>query len=331
MCTGINFLSQNNHNYWARTQEYAIDMPIEGISVPKETEITLNSTVFTSKYAMGGINLDASSANLSMILMLEGINEGGLTGGSFYFGDGCNHYDTLANITASGRRPLCGEEFVTWALANYASVEDIKEHANRDVAISTEKNALGESMPQHYMFTDRTGASIVVEPSKVGELIIHDNPIGVMTNSPEFPWHLKNLQNYTGMTPFAHDAKDCNGYHIYAPGGNGFFGVPGDSTPQSRFVRIAMNKMNMEIPSDADAIPSAFHILNSFDITRGTVRKPNDLVQYTQYTSAYDLENGGIYISTYRCRAIQCFKFKKDITAVQRIHINQEEHYIGLD
>ena len=34
---------------------------------------------------------------------------------------------------------------------------------------------------------------------------MYDNPIGVMTNSPEFNWHLQNLRQYIGLKsqPFA--------------------------------------------------------------------------------------------------------------------------------
>ena len=28
---------------------------------------------------------------------------------------------------------------------------------------------------------------------------MYDNPIGVMTNSPEFSWHLQNLRQYIGL------------------------------------------------------------------------------------------------------------------------------------
>ena len=34
---------------------------------------------------------------------------------------------------------------------------------------------------------------------------MYDNPLGVMTNSPEFNWHLQNLRQYIGLKsqPFA--------------------------------------------------------------------------------------------------------------------------------
>lgn len=43
-------------------------------------------------------------------------------------------------------------------------------------------------------FADKSGKSIVIEPVG-GELKIYDAPLGVMTNSPPFDWHMTNLRN----------------------------------------------------------------------------------------------------------------------------------------
>lgn len=41
---------------------------------------------------------------------------------------------------------------------------------------------------------DADSDSIVIEFAN-GEQQVHDNPLGVMTNGPEFSWHLTNLNN----------------------------------------------------------------------------------------------------------------------------------------
>ncbi len=53
--------------------------------------------------------------------------------------------------------------------------------------------------PFHYTLHDVNGDSIVIEFAN-GQQHIYDNPLGVMTNGPEFPWHLTNLNNYTFNT-----------------------------------------------------------------------------------------------------------------------------------
>ena len=47
---------------------------------------------------------------------------------------------------------------------------------------------------------DKTGAAVVVEPIG-GKLVIYDDPLGVITNSPTFDWHMTNLGNYVGLSP----------------------------------------------------------------------------------------------------------------------------------
>ena len=45
------------------------------------------------------------------------------------------------------------------------------------------------------MVADTKGKSIVIGKTKEG-LKVYNNPIGVLTNSPTFDWHLTNLNEY---------------------------------------------------------------------------------------------------------------------------------------
>ena len=76
---------------------------------------------------------------------------------------------------------------------------------------------------------------------------MYDNPLGVMTNSPEFNWHLQNLRQYIGLKsqPFA--PTEWGDVPLSAFGqGSGTMGLPGDFTPPSRFVRAAYGKQNIQ-------------------------------------------------------------------------------------
>ena len=48
-----------------------------------------------------------------------------------------------------------------------------------------------------------------------GELNVHDNPLGVITNAPTFDWHLTNLKGYVNLSP--QDVRElapaCAGRH----------------------------------------------------------------------------------------------------------------------
>src|SRR6185437_14310505 len=58
---------------------------------------------------------------------------------------------------------------------------------------------MGFVPPVHFIATDARGNSIVLEYID-GELKIHENPLGVMSNSPGFDWHMTNLSNYVNLT-----------------------------------------------------------------------------------------------------------------------------------
>ncbi len=58
--------------------------------------------------------------------------------------------------------------------------------------------------------TTRSGNSIVIEYT-AGKLHIYDNPIATTTNAPVFPWHLENVRNYVGLTPYDVTEATVNG------------------------------------------------------------------------------------------------------------------------
>lgn len=51
-----------------------------------------------------------------------------------------------------------------------------------------------------------------------GEIKIYDNEVGVLTNSPDYDWHLKNLNNYINL--YSGNAKNytMNNHKIFSFG-----------------------------------------------------------------------------------------------------------------
>ncbi len=96
-------------------------------------------------------------------------------------------------------------------------------------------------------------------------------------------------------------------------------GLPGDFTPPSRFVRAAMfSQAATPNESADDAVFSAFHILNQFDIPKGSV--VNDSVggaipETTEWTSVNDLQNLRWYFRTYQDQSIRMVDVKDAIEA----------------
>ena len=168
------------------------------------------------------------------------------------------------------------------------------------VVWNREEEVLGGAiLPVHLVLHDRSGASAVIEWVD-GERRVHDNPIGVCTNSPPFDWHTTNLRNYVNLSATNVPELDLGDQRISALGeGSGLLGLPGDWTGPSRFVRAtALAKATLPVDSTDEAMVTALHIINSFDIPKGVVRDPHG-GDFTAWTSICDLAGARYAVRTY--------------------------------
>ena len=157
--------------------------------------------------------------------------------------------------------------------------------------------------PLHWMLADKE-RSIVIEPLKEG-LKIYENPIGVLTNNPPFEFHLSNLQNYTNLTNVAPKNRFGTPQPFYSKG-LGSFGLPGDGSSLSRFVRAAFFKTNSVSDGGKDAeINQFFHLLNTVAQPKGGIKTDDGAYHITVYSSCIDLANVIYYYSTYEDPSIK--------------------------
>jgi choloylglycine hydrolase len=117
---------------------------------------------------------------------------------------------------------------------------------------------------------------------------------------------MTNLRNYVGLNAEQWTSTQFNGIKMVPTGhGAGMFGLPGDITPPSRFVRLAVLRQYADqAPDAANAIKLARHLLNSVYITRGTIVDRNaagtvTASESTQWTVYYDRTNKALYFQTY--------------------------------
>ena len=143
-----------------------------------------------------------------------------------------------------------------------------------------------------------------------------------MTNAPTYDWHMTNLTNYINLTPKDIDQAKLGSVTLPAFGsGAGMLGLPGDFTPPSRFVRAAMFSQTAAPNATAgDAVLAAFHILNQFDIPKGSVvnaavGEPTD--EITEWTSVADLQNLRWYFRTHTDQAIRVVDLKEALAAAK--------------
>jgi choloylglycine hydrolase len=245
-----------------------------------------NGLQWTVKYGYVGMNI------LGLSSVVDGLNERGLSVGSLWLPG--SEYQRVSDPSRALSVLLVND----WLLGTCASVADVKA-ALPTVEVWAYKPMEEKLDPIHFTVHDANGHSIVIEYTAdklhiAGKLHIYDNPIATTTNAPVFPWHLENVRNYVGLTPWDVDEATINGTVFTPTGhGSGLRGIPGDFTPPSRLIRtlFLMNSANQA--KDARAARNlALHILNDIDIPKGVVRSKGVLRtsdDYTQWGVVKDL------------------------------------------
>ncbi len=275
-CTGLRVHLKDGTAVHGRTLEFGAPLDSQAILVPKGAAYTGTlpengkGLQWTARYAAMGMSPGPYP------FLVDGLNDAGLGGGLFYF-PGCASY---AAVTAeSATRSVAPHEFVTWALTTMGSVSELRSAVQTGaVAIAPTPITLGEIsgvQPVHFVFYDKDGTSIVIEPTN-GTLVVHDNPLGVLTNTPEFDWHMKNLHAYSNLATVQGAPLTLDSVRL-EPWGQGasLHGLPGDFTPASRFVRAAIFSASAPVSeSREDAVMQAFHLLNNFDLPNGSCGSP---------------------------------------------------------
>lgn len=306
-CTGIVLHAEDGTTVPARTMEFGFNLHSDIVAVPAGTEFTTlalnpDATGFSykTKYGFAGAN------GFDKPMVVDGMNSEGLYFGIFYFA-GSAELETLTDENRG--HAISSEELGNWVLGQFATVEEVRQALPQLTVVGTDIAEIGGVAPVHYAVTDASGDSIVIEYTKDG-LRIFDNTVNVVTNNPSYDWHLTNLQNYIGLQAENRDEITVGTQTLKPFGqGTGLVGLPGNSTSPSRFVR-AVAFANTALPSETadDAIFEAFHILNNFDIPKGSIREENDgqtITDYTIWTSASDTKNLIYYFKTYETQEVQ--------------------------
>jgi choloylglycine hydrolase len=310
-CTGITIKPKDGSIIFARTLEFAVDLKSNIIVVPRGKEYVGTAPGdkpglrWKTKYGSVGANA------FDMPVTVDGLNEKGLQVGLFYFPGFAVYQEIKAQDV--------GKALAPWELGVFllGTCSDVKEAvaAARGVRVGeVVQKDMGFVPGVHFILTDSGGESVVLEHVG-GELRVHRNPLGVMSNSPPFDWHMTNLSNYVNMTVSNVPKIVVGGEEIKGLGqGSGMLGIPGDFTPPSRFVRAAaFSKSALPVETAREGVLQAFHILNQFDIPKGAARgleHGKEVADYTLWTSAADLKNLRYYFRTYENSRIRMIDLK---------------------
>ncbi|MCF8033997.1 MAG: choloylglycine hydrolase family protein [Desulfarculaceae bacterium] len=326
-CTGITVKAKNGAVVHARTLEFGVNLQSQVLMVPRGYALATTAPgnkpgmKWKAKYAVMGMDAFGLTA------ICDGMNEKGLAVGLFYFPGFAGYQKVGAADQGKCLAPL---EAPLWILTNFTTVAEVKAALPKVKVWGAPLPQLGpDPLPVHFIVTDRSGKSLVVEYVG-GKLHMYDNPLGVITNSPPFDWHMTNLRNYVNLSANNVPKLKLTGITLYPTGqGSGMAGLPGDVTPPSRLVRaVAFSQAALPASNGDGAVMSALRLLNSFYISKGMARSYKDgKVSYdiTEWMAASDLKNLKFYFATYENLTPKMVDMKKlDLggTKLQRISIH---------
>lgn len=190
-------------------------------------------------------------------------------------------------------------ELIPWLLGRCASVAEAR--ALLKDALLAGENFHGKLPPSqlHWLLADREECA-VLEATAEGTRL-YENPVGVLTNNPPFPYQLFALNNYAQLSAGPMEDRFAKGLRLeeYSRG-MGALGLPGDLSSQSRFIRAAFVRMNSRSPEDElSSVSQTFHILRSVEQPRGCCRLANGEYEYTLYSCCINADRGVYYYTTY--------------------------------
>jgi choloylglycine hydrolase len=202
-------------------------------------------------------------------------------------------------------------ELIPWVLGQCRSLAEARALLSRSNLLNVSISETLPTSPLHWMVSDASG-SIVAEPLETG-IVLHKNPINVLTNNPPFPYHLLHIQDYLNITREAPDNRFADGL-ILKPYSNGMgaIGLPGDLSSASRFVRAAFTLQNSVCTDgENESVSQFFHILDCVAQTRGSARVGNDF-EITYYSSCCNTNKGIYYYKTYENSQISAVDLRKE-------------------
>lgn len=210
---------------------------------------------------------------------------------------------------ATGTR--CANDLTAYLAGAFSTVASVRE-ALPALAVLFAGPGDVSSPGSQWAIADGSGESIVVDYTD-GRLQVFDNSgVGVMTNDPEWPWQVRNLDNYVGLSAGWPDGgRNISVVTPYGEvptppsHGQNLLGLPGDLSPPSRFVRAfflrgyALRARPPASLDDALALASGLQNTN-FIVTGANARADGERgFDYTQWTTLKVPSRGLYYYRTY--------------------------------
>ncbi len=327
MCTSLTYSDANGGVYFGRTLELDIEEPYFVTYVPSGTSF------HSGAEGSGELKFETSQPFIAVTSPIRmPTKENPLGPSDMKVSEGMNlaglSFSLLAYPTSAPGRSageitkalLDATDLGAWILGRFATVEELKQGLAAQPVHLTRLALVGNvTFPFHIVAHDKSGASIVIEWNN-GEEKVYDNPVGVMTNGPDFPWHLTNLRNWTHLSNVNRSSARFGELDVTQPdSGIATASLPGSNTSVGRFVRAVYYSNFTEKTDDPDkALLNLARIMNKFDRPRGATIDPPETAggegvkfqgiggddskpptEYTSWTNLSDLGRGRFLLRTY--------------------------------
>lgn len=293
MCTSFTYEDADGKFYLSRTMDFDFELGGRPVVIPRGHHVDSDATEAGFDTPLGFVG---AGRNIGQYLNVDGVNEAGFAAATLYLTE-----SKYADKTVDGKANIAPHEVIPYLLGNMHSVSELRDKlADINIVAAPNKFMGGIVVPLHWVVADASGDCAVLESDADG-LQLYDDPVGVMTNSPEFPWHVKNLQNFAQLQPALAAGTNFGGVTANGfGGGTGAVGLPGDYTSVSRFVRMAFLREHAEkVSGQAAAINTISHLLGSLDIPHGIKVMADGKDDYTQYRGYMDMATPAYFMQPY--------------------------------
>jgi choloylglycine hydrolase len=308
-CTTILVTDASGRAYHGRTLEFSVLLPMDMTYFPAGTKVVSSTPAgkqgltFDTKYPILGMSFPVVPS-AKQVAFAEGINDQGVS----FSANWLTGTDS-PTVGQDDARVLAASDFGAWVLGNFKTVDEVKEamsNGQTEIWVPTSPLDPKAPLPLHYAINDKTGNSIVVEFTG-GKANVYDNPVGVLTNGPDFPWHLKNLQNYTFTNVDKNTGQLGKLKLATQDGGIALTALPSAQTSQGRFVKAAFYANYVRKAKTPDeAVVTLAHLMNNFDRpydltvdeaggTGDGVRSSGASSEVTTWTTLQDLSRNLLY------------------------------------
>ena len=296
MCTAV--ADFKDGHFFGRTLDLEFSYNEEAVITPRGYFFDFETDMKSNSLAVIGI----ACVSDGVPLYYDALNEAGLWAAALSFPKSC-----VYNEKADGKKNVPSHSFIARSLRSGTSISEVRRFLE-NVSISGDRfNGSTSSTPLHWIFADRDGC-ICVEQTKNG-LEIYGDPFGVLTNEPPFPYHFANVSNYAALSSSPPKNAIFPSFPIepYSRG-LGAFGLPGDFSSASRFIRALFVKNHTEkypYVSEDDKVNRFFHMMDCVSIPYGCVKSEKGENVCTLYTSLADADLMTYYFTTYRDRSVK--------------------------